>query len=453
VTVPYIQAVGEKSPSSVSPRLRLIWVVAAIVLIAGAAGGWVLFNHPTVHSQPSTPLTTDGPTLYEALAALNHSVSATGDGPWTLFSAIGLAPTAQYAPGAIGFFPNESASLRACAPAFNGLTVWNGTEFPRFDGDIGSGTAPFWQFGWRSNASDQLLIATDVNGTTTAYPPISLTSPCAQASAMAYGSAEYVPWMNPLPINTPLQALNASKAVGYAYASKNPGFAEMFNLGWTPFSATNHGGNGAGLAVEFSRCGIVGAAGWQPESVAGELSTGQVANTFNGTLSCTAIRTQFSYQPYQIAFNSSGSAVAVGPVSSGLSLPFQVEFPDWSSNGSAFADAWGLVSWMAGFSLSGQLGTELPSAPPSCLGWVSSLADCAANASGWGLVLLSAGGAWLDAFPSLAGGSTWAIPNVLFATGQTLVLLTPVAWTVPGDALSASATALVPTLIGSTVLA
>jgi hypothetical protein len=405
--------------------------------------------HSPSKPNQSPPPYNDGPTFYTALAQVNSSAQATPGGPWLLFSATGLAAQATIMPAARGISPNN-LSVQYCGTQFNGLTVWNGTSFPIFNGSIASGTAPFWQFAFFSNASQMILVATDINFVPTVFPPISVTNPCAMDGFGGAPTASYyVGWLNPIPIDTNIQAANAAIALGNAFERANSPILEMFNLGYTPFDDTNHGGNGEGLAVEYSRCGMIGAAGFQPEGVVGEDSNGTVTNTFNGSQSCTVVNVT-TVGSYIFAFGSNGTSVPVEPGSTGLLLPFQVEYQNCTGpdNNSNCRDGYGMVSWMTSLTLEAPGGNPLPSAPPSCQTWTSSLSRCGANSSGWSVVLVTANGAWVDVFPG-TNGSTWAIPNALMVSQEAFVLLVPSVWNLIGDRLTIQGTAAVPAVTGS----
>ena len=435
-------------------RTRVFWpLMLAFIVAASSVGGVVYVG--LLHKSPAgvPPKFDDGPTFHQALRAVNATVQRTSGGPWVLFSAIGLAAQAGYAPMAIGEF-NNNLTLKYCSAQFDGLTIWNGTSFPTFDGNIASGTAPFWQFAFASSSTSEITVATDVSGLPKVYPPISNSTECAIYSGMARAPSIYESWVNPLPIDTPLQAANASVDIGAAYARANSPIVEMFNFGWIPFSdATNHGGNGVGLVVTFSRCGIVGAAGFQPKVIVGELSSGQVANTFIGALSCTAVGNATSnpiqYVPYDIQFPTGGFPIGVGSGTAGLDLAFQVEFPGTASNSTPDFDAWGLVSWMTNISLLTSGGNPLPSASPTCMTWVPGLTGCAANPSGWSAILVTANGDWMDEFPAPGSAHQWGISNALLVSGERLVLLTPSSWSLIGDTMNVGGTQLIPYVSGT----
>jgi hypothetical protein len=429
----------------------VVVLVALVAVVAGTATGvlwWIDQQSHPQHNQTPPPAFNDGPTFYSALAQVNSSVQDSAGGPWLLFSAIGLAAQSTIMPAARGISPNN-LSVQYCGAQFNGLTVWNGTTFPVFNGSIASGTAPFWQFAFFSNESQMILVATDINFVPTIFPPIPVTNPCATYGFGGSATASfYVSWLNPIPIDTNIQAANAALILGNSFERANYPILEMFNLGYTPFDGTNHGGNGVGLAVEYSRCGMIGAAGFQPEGDVGEDANGTVTNYGTGSLSCTVVNGA-SVGSYLFAFGSNGTSVPVEPGSSGLLLPFQVEYQSCTgpNNNSACKDGYGMVSWMTSLTLEAPGSHSLPAAPPSCQSWVPSLSRCGANSSGWSVVLVTANGAWADFFPG-TNRSGWAIPNALVVSQEAFVLLTPSSWNLAGDSLAIEGSSKVPAVAG-----
>src|SRR5579863_6940900 len=83
---------GENRPAA--RRKAAALAIAASIIVGGAAGGWILTqNHGVKGAAPL--IRADGPTLYQALAALNGSVEGTAGGPWSLFSVFGIAAQAH----------------------------------------------------------------------------------------------------------------------------------------------------------------------------------------------------------------------------------------------------------------------------------------------------------------------------------------------------------------------
>jgi hypothetical protein len=427
----------------------LVVLVVLIVVVAGVVAGilWIGQLGSPQHNQTPPPFD-DGPTFHSALAQVNSTARGTPGGPWLLFSAMGLAAQATIMPSARGISPNN-LSVQYCGSQFDGLTIWNGTSFPVFNGSIASGTAPFWQFAFFSNASQMILVATDINFVPTVFPPIPVTNPCAMYGfGGAVVASSYVSWLNPIPIDTNIQAANAALVLGNSFERANYPILEMFNLGYTPFDGTNHDGNGVGLGVEYSRCGMIGAAGLQPEGDVGEDANGTVTNFGTGSLSCTVVNGT-TIGSYLFTFGSNGTSEPVEPGSTGLLLPFQVEYQNCtaSDNDSSCRDGYGMVSWMTSLTLEAPGGNPLPSAPSSCQTWTYSLSRCGASSSGWSVVLVTANGAWVDVFPG-TNGTTWAIPNALMVSQEALVLLVPSAWNLMGDRLTIQGSAAVPAVTG-----
>jgi hypothetical protein len=426
-------------------------MLTALVVAAGTVSAvyWISTREP---SSPVLP--DDGPTLYQALGQVDLTVSTTAGGPWVLFSYVGFAPEGPFSPEAFGFSNSTNLTLKYCAAQFNGLTVWNGTSFPIFHGSIASGNATFWQFSYLSNASHEFLLATDTLGVSRVYPPIPQNNECAEQSTMTASALSYPSWVNPLPVDTSVQAANAYGIAGKGFQAEHSTLVEIFANGWTDFSdAFNHGPGGG---VDYTLCGLPGEAGVEAKSFVGEFPDGEVQSIFNGTLSCTAVREPgppVIYQNYSVAFSPPGSMVGVSDRLAGLSVQFQVEFPDWFSNETTpYYDGWGLTAWMTTIALLSSANQPVPASAPTCREWVPSVADCNDTGSGWFVVLLSATGGWMDAFPASADAAEWSVPNVPVVGAEQLVVVYPSSWNVSGDLVELAATGSIPVVSGSAPL-
>lgn len=426
-------------------------IVALIVIAAGTGAALYWLSVGELRSKPGGPWA-DGPTLYEALQQVNSTVRNTSGGPWELFSYIGFAPEGPFSPTAFGYVNSTNLTLKYCQPAFNGLTVWNGTSFPIFNGSIASGTATFWQFAFFSSTSREIAVATDILGVPHVYSPLPMSNPCLEVTGMTSGAAYYATWVNPLPVDTSVQATAAYAVVGRDFSSNGTPIVEIYANGWTALSdATNHGPGGG---VEYSLCGLEGEAGFQPNSVVGEWPDGTVQSTFNGSLSCTAVANPgppTTYQPYTVALASPGSIEPVAPGLQGRSYSLQVEYP-YSNGTIASFDGWGLMSWMTQLSFLNSTGQHPATSALTCQGWVPTVTDCQPTGAGWSALLLSPSGAWMDSFPSVGNASAWAIPNVPIVGGEQLVLICPDSWSVAGNQLVVGGTASVPAVAGSVTI-
>jgi hypothetical protein len=435
------------SPTAASRKRWVAIAVVAVIIVAGASGAVVLLSN-----QRASPANAgDGPTLYQALEAVNFTVRNLTGGPWILFSYIGFAAQSPFNPIAFGL-GGMNLSLRYCSTEYNGLTLWNATSMPVFDGAISSGTAPFWQFEFFSNASQEVLLATDVSDTPHVYAAISQSSPCWEYAGGLVASS-YESWVNPLPVDSPIQATEAYAALGASFESGNRPIVETFANGFTPLAdATDHGPGGG---AQYTLCGQVGVAGWQPKGFVGEWPNGTVQSTSLGNVTCTALLTQglpAVSRHYSVAFADVGQTQPEPPGFADLSTFIQADFPDFYANGSEYADAWGLLSWMTLLSLHSATGVSLPSSAPSCQRWVPVADECQPTSNGWSAVLTSATGSWLDSFPSAADGSEWAVPTAAIASGEQLMFVFPSAWNVTGDTMNMSGVASIPWVNGTLTL-
>jgi hypothetical protein len=431
---------------------RVLAVIVAAVMVAAGIGGTLYALSLRASTPTSQGLWADGPTLYQAVEQVNSTVRNITGGPWELFSYIGFAPEGLFSPGAYGYVNSTNLTLKYCQSQFNGLTVWNGTSFPVFNGSIASGTATFWQFAFFSGTTHEIIVATDVLGIPHVYAPLPVSNPCLSVTGMASGATYYESWVNPLPVDTSVQAAAAYDVVGRAFEGAHSSLAEIYANGWAALSdATNHGPGGG---VEYSLCGLVEEAGMQAKSVVGEWANGTVQNTFNGSLSCTAVAEPgppVVYGSYLVALSSPGSVEGTWNGLRALSFPLRVEFP-YSNGTIADFDGWGLTSWMTDVSLANSTGHDLVATALSCQTWVPTVTDCQPTGSGWAALLLSPDGGWMDSFPSGSNASAWAIPNVPIIGGEQLVVVCPTSWNVTGDLLTVRGATSIPSVSGSAAL-
>ena len=428
-------------------RPRIVALIAAVIVVAGGLGGF-FYWYAAQGGGHQVGSRGDGPSLYGALDQVNVSVNSLSGGPWELFAYVGFAAQALFSPVAVGFF-STNLSLRYCGSQFNGVTLWNSTSIPTFSGTIDSGTAPFWQFEFYSATTRDIVLATDISGVARAYSPMPPTDPC-WGYAGGPVAPSYVSWVNPLPNDTPIQAMKGFQIAGQSFESKNSPIIEEFVNGYTPLALTGHGPNGG---VQYTRCGIVGVAGAQPFESVGFLSSGQVQSIISGTESCSPVYNLTSnpvmYVPYTIRGASIGQPTYLESGLSAEVYDLQVSFPTGIQGGPSDDDAWGLSTWAVSPAWSNLNHSMPPSTPLSCQGWVSSPTQCVPEGVGWSLILLSANGSWLSSFPSSSGSSGWSVPNAPVVTGEQLMITYPSSWSVAEASLLMTGSAPVPTVGGN----
>jgi hypothetical protein len=434
-------------------RKLIVVVVAVCIVLAGVSAWWYLSGGGRTTQSP--PIRDDGPTLHQVLAAVNSSVNREGGGPWALFSVYGIAAQVPFSPNLIGY-EHTNITVNSCGQAFNGLTLWNGT-IPTFDGTFDSGTAPFWQLAYFSNASQQILIVTDVLGETRLYAPISYPGQC-------------MPWYD-LPQNTTqwtspgaIPAIDSSEAAQVAWdaapqgsspvgawVSANGPETEIITAG--PGVFMGFGDTLSAYGIYFDRCGELGVVGVQPLVQAGVGSDGQLLGTSNLTHNCAliysgegAIDSQYDLSFAPVSFTNDSSTIwAVSGFQVGIALP----------NGSRvdFYDEVGLANWMTDWDLNSSSGSNLPLGSPMCQSWVSSLAGCPANFSGWYAVVLSATGLWVNSYGLTANGSAgWSAPVTALVSNQQLVVVCPLSWDLSGSKLTPTSTVSSSRVIGLVTL-
>ena len=423
---------------------RTMLAVAVAVTMTVAAGlGTILVLEQKAGS--SSTVVNDGPTFYQALAAVNATVNGQSGGPWTLYAVWGIATPTPFAPNALGWFGNNQ-TVNSCGLQFNGLTLWNGS-IPLFKGSFESGTAPFWQFGFFSNASQSIVIATDVRGVAHAYPSMGMTSRCARFSDLGAAPWTWARTFSPFPSDSPAMAESAWKAIGQHWMSSDQPAWEGYVIGFSYWGSANPNG----IIVKFARCGQVGATGVQPVAYVGLNADGSWNSFFNGTQGCGDVVSLGPPPVYgSYVLNFSPPQLSVGSSTTMANQSFQAAYG--RTSGPVDDDAGGLVSWMTTLNLTTATGQRLPSVMPACANWVPSLTGCHANGLGWYAVLLSSGGAWLDSYPSSPNGTAWEVPNVSLVSNQYLVVVVPSSWNAAGDVFSINGTVSVVLVNGSVTL-
>ena len=433
------------APGMPARRAVLVVAVAVAMTVAGGLGAFLVLEQK---SASSPPVVSDGPTLYQALDAVNASVQPTGGGPWGLFSYIGLAAEDTFNPAAFGFSWSTNLSEKFCDLDLNGITLWNGSAIPTFDGSVASGTAPFWQFEYSSNSTTDVVVATDILGAIKVYPAIAPEDSCWNAVGGG-AAASYFSWVNPLPEDSSVQAQLAYSRVAGPFEEANRPLVEIYANGFTPLDAIGHGPGGG---VEFYRCGIVKVAGIQPYLVVGFSPDGKIFDVGTGNLTCTATDS-FGPPPVYVPYNikwwipdfRSNFATGVNSVVDSFFTTLQVGI----AHNITDYDAWGLLTWMTSLAMRASNGTDLPSSPISCQVWYVSPGQCSPSTAGWSAILLSADGATLATYPSAANASSWSVLDASVASQDQIWLTYPASWNLSGDTLVVSGSWSVPTVTGT----
>jgi len=427
----------------------LLSIVVVAVLVVAVVGGaswwfWVLGSRASAQLPAA-----DGPTLYQAIAGANRSVANTSGGPWGLFSIYGVAAQSNYSPNVEGY-PSENRTVNACQSQFPGLTLWNGT-MPVFSGTLDSGTAPFWQFGYFSNATDQVLLVTNTLGSVQVYPPMSIDGPCSPWYDL--GNPEsWVKLLDPFLPNSPDIAQAAIGDIGHkigtSWLDRFSPAVELYTSGPGVFDILGDSGGGAGLI--FERCGLSGVTGLQPLLQWGESLRGTNGSFLNGTTNCAFLSHPYfaGYGTYDLEAASTNETTL-----SGTDLArsaFQVAMVSHNDSVPTSYDGWGLANWMTSWNLTGGSGQHLPPGVPGCRSWVATVNDCIANVSGWYVVILSAAGEWVNSYGALPnGGIGWVEPVTALVSHQQVVLVFPSSWNVGGDSLYVSSTVSTSSVVGA----
>ncbi|MGC2205230.1 MAG: hypothetical protein WA719_04810 [Thermoplasmata archaeon] len=406
--------------------------IVLVVVLAGAAT-YLLVDSGTASR---SAVVGDGPTFYQALNSVNASVAELEGGPWTISEVYGVASPVPADPGSWGWGEYDR-TLASCQAAFNGLTIWNGT-IPLFNGTLNSGTAPFWQLVYYSNASQQLLVATDILGALTVYPPIAFSSECAEQSGLGYEpwASSYFWSFEGFPGNTPTMAGDAWNVMARSYVAwLGEPVGELYLFGATYFGS----GQPAADQVNFFTCGTPGAVGATPGlAIYGSTDESSYSdNSFNYTLGCTPTSDNWTAIPLDITFSNATLETGTSPSVVGEKFQFRNGIPPNLSPG---FNTRGVTSWMISLELTNSSGSALPLAGSDCSTWVPSLGDCEANASGWYAVLVAPDGGWEGSFGASGAGPSWNYPVLPIANNESFAVVVPQSWNISGDTLSVSST-------------
>jgi len=426
-------------------------LVAILVVAASAVGAYEYAQ--SRHSQPNqTPVISDGPTLSQALSQVNATIANTTGGSWELFSVYGIASQAPFSPNVLGYVL-ENHTVNVCGALYDGTTLWNGT-IPVFNGTFNSGTAPFWQFGFYSGATNQILVAVDVLGVPQVFAPQLIPGAC-------YPWDDTIPpvkWSQisfPLPMDSPAAASVAWAGVSAYWSQPRGPFVEIIQAGPDMFGGL--GDTLSGYIFWFERCGLAGVAGLQPVLGVSVNATG-TSGGYSGDLppggtNCALQNSGYGASDAIYRVVPGLTSTNSSPTTTWTTVPFQVAIAYPNGTLTNDYDAWGLANWMERLTLTSSNNTSLPSGTPTCGSWVPTLVDCPSNSSGWFAVLLSEGGKYIDSYGVQPGGSVgWNNPVSALVSNQKLVLVFPSSWDPGGDNLTFSSNVANSTIVGSLIL-
>jgi hypothetical protein len=428
---------------------RFLAALVVVVVVASGVGlsAWWYVSQNKPASPPHS--IADGPTLYQALAAVNGSVLDQSGGPWGLFSIWGVAAQAPFSPDVIGY-PLNNQTTNACESQFNGVTLWNGT-IPVFNGTLDSGTAPFWQFAYFSNLSQQILIVTDVQASVHVYAPMPVNGPCHPWYDLGHAE-DWVRLLSPFITNSPIIAGPALASISKLnwFGNSSP-WAELYTTGPGIFDGFGDLGGSAGVIL--NRCGLLGVVNIQPLLLWGEDLNGTQGGYSNETHNCAVLNYPYfaGYGAYDLVPGNISEATFGSTAQ--VSVGFQVGQLQHNETSPYVFDGWGLANWMTSWNLTNSSGGELALGASGCDSWVPSVSNCMANVSGWYAVVLSAGGEWINSYGLSANGTRgWANPVTALVSHQQLVIVVPSSWNVHGDELTVGSTVTSSTVLGTITL-
>ena len=428
-------------------RVRAVTILVAIVVLVAAVGlGAWLYLSSTSSPKPAGPVA-NGPNLYAAIRSVNQSLENVSGGPWGLFSIYGVAAQVPFTANAVGY-PQLNETVNACQAQFNGLTLWNGT-MPVFTGSLNSGTAPFWQFGFYSNTTQQIVLATNVLGSVRVYAPMTDNGPCHPWYDLGSNPESWVQDLSPFLPNSPAVAgMALSQMSKLAWFSGSNPWAEIYTTGPGVFDGFGDLGGAAGLILD--RCGLLGVYNIQPVLPWAEGLNGSGGGFANESTNCQVLNYPYhaGYGSYDLIPGSSNTTFSGGTVQVATSV--QVGLIEHNQTTPTSFDGWGLANWVTSWNLTNGTGDALPFGSSSCRAWVGAVASCVANHTGWYLVVLSASGEWLNSYGSLSGGGVgWSVSITALVSHQQLVIVAPSGWAITGDRLTPSATIATSTVTGT----
>ncbi|MGD0249313.1 MAG: hypothetical protein ABSB97_00240 [Thermoplasmata archaeon] len=427
-------------------RANRIVVIGVAFCVALAAAAGARFYYSTLGSGNATSgPQPDGPTMYQALSAVNASIRDVSGGPWALFSVWGVAAQSPFSPNVVGY-PSENDTVNSCGQEFNGLTLWNGT-MPVFHGTFDSGTAPFWQFAFFSNTTEDILLATDVLGTPHVFPPMTYPWPCNAWYDLGTDASRWTIPPGTFPVDSPAAVQVALDHVDQNRLARNAPEVELITVGPGIFDGF---GDVSGYGVFFDRCGLVGVAGGaEPLVLVGESAQGQWGETENLTHGCALPVSGYGALDATYDMMFSPATVVNGSSTAQATVPFQVAIALPNGTLTNDDDAWGLANWMASLNLTTPTGQNLPLGVSACRSWVASTAECTADPTGWYALLLSSNGEWLNSYGVSPNGTAWSVPVDALVSHQQLLIVCPSSWNLSGDSLSVTSTVLTSKVVGS----
>lgn len=415
-------------------RTRLFWTVAAlIVAVIAVTAGALLYSGLAFRSAPSYPVPPQSWTTFAgAWDDVSSAFSAFSNGSWNVSFAEGVAADGHWSPPAAqwALYGPEWMACETQLTGVSTLTFWNASEYPSTATatDFSSGAAPLWTFIF-SGAGTPTFVASWFLGKVALNAALDSGSLCLQHSIF---NSTHVPRVEPN-VELDSNAIASEVQQEDAFLSGNPpplGGPTMMPTPPTPGVALYFPGHellpgevsgGSLWSVTYTTCGLEGSYG--------------LASSFTTyLLNATALPQRHSYQwlgtsiscydsEYLGDFNRTKVMGAPSNSSQYFEWKLKVSFmtsavpPRWElSNLTTSLFGLRLASINPPFE-------SLPSTAELCGPGSSNLTSCPAPAAGWYAVLLSHNGTWLDSFPTLANGTSWALPEVAVQTGDMIAFV------------------------------
>lgn len=348
--------------------------------------------------RPSFSALPVGLTFGEVSTRADRLMQNVSGAPWTLSSALGVLSA-----GPTWFNPIGDEICRDVP----GNSVWNASRMQTAPDQLSSGVSPFWSLLY-TNSSHYLVNAVSMGTSLELAGPISPATPCGALMTKVVGNFTASPVLD-----SPAAAARAWSIEGSAYVRSNPNAFEFLETGGGQLGFW--GSTAGAWIVGYQLCGLAGYMGSvtsQTDELKFQNTSGQYFS-INSTGACTQ-------SAYRVGFGNPTNTS--GPGSTVLtSAPLSLGF----ANSSNATDGWGLTTGSTAVSVVNvSSGLAYSVSSLSCTLPNLSIASCGGPLH-WYAVLTNPRGDWLDVYGNFTGALMWALPNVPFYTGDSLLIVHP----------------------------
>jgi hypothetical protein len=381
---------------------------------------------PTTLSGGVPPPPRGWSTFEGANALIEPVVARTAGGPWSISLAEGVAAVGPWSPSLSMWGLNASWTPRiaACQSLLTGsslFTFWSNAEFPAATGPavFESGGAGLWTFVFL-NASHGALVASVLDNQEVTNGLLPPNSPCAEFGGPFKSTTSY---LNPVNVTDPSSfAANSYAAITLGLLPGHGPSTAFYILGnpALPVSFVAPGYNQE-WSTYYGTCGAPGIAGRTVYAGAPQDIPHHPGYEQQFTVGNYCYQSLDGLVPGAKSFFSYGSTFYASWPVSVLSV---TSTRPVSSAGPLTTNMFSMSVLLA--SGLGPYSFNFTTGQPTCAVGTNSLPDCVGEAQTWFAVLLNSSGTIVDTFPSISGASTWTVANVTVASGDEIVLVSPV---------------------------